>query len=839
MIKQKEDEILGWLRRLYPPDTPGLVWIGSKSTGFKGERFDPRDTPAMLREVAKRDRDPGVFVRMSTIRPEAEKRGTAEDSVAVAGFWADIDIAGPGHKHDPSRYEGRQLPPDLQAAESIIKGLPEPSAWISSGGGYYPMWLPVRPWVLGRDCTAEQWGELSVDLQTVIYNAAREQDWHFGMGTGDVARVLRIPGTINRKEPGNHRPCVVEWGGGPLYTFEELRALIPRAPESAAPHRVATLVDVAPEWRPAPAPIPTPPSRPASRFVAPASPFEQQPGAVGPLDDFARRNDLNELLVADGWTFAYEAQGRKHYARPGKHPRDGISGNVWDDGERQVLFVFSEGAGLPTYRGLSVGEWYAHRHHMGDLRQAARTLRAAGYGTPPTTPPAASSSNRDAPPGTSTPSQLPAVVETVTEDIWQARRIFGAIRNIAWERMVGPWAVLGGVLAQVACRVGPHMQLPPTVGGHASLNLFIGLVGPSGGGKGAATATAEELLGVKGRIPTKKLGTGQGIDASFTAQHPKEGAIQFNDVALFTVGEIDTLAAHSQMNGSTLLSTMREVYDGAALGAHYAAKEKRRPVGSHRYRAAIIAGIQPARAGVLLGDADGGTPQRWLWLPTNDVNPDPPSSRFVAPLSDGWWTDYDVWMPNGENPDDEPIEYREPKLIPICKAARDAIRAHRRRIVSMSLVEQAEGLGGHALLTRLKVAALLGFMEKRAEVLDEDWELAGVIMTQSERTRSVCQDVMNQNAAKSSIGRGKARALQAIAEQEEAEDLEGKKVERLAARLLKKLQGTGTPMTRGQLNVVAARDRKWLDQALGVMVEQGLAKAREEGKATWYESVTK
>jgi hypothetical protein len=78
-----------------------------------------------------------------------------------------------------------------------------------------------------------------------------------------------------------------------------------------------------------------------------------------------------------------------------------------------------------------------------------------------------------------------------------------------------------------------------------------------------------------------------------------------------------------------------------------------------------------------------------------------------------------------------------------------------------------------------------------------------------------------------------------VAEQEEAEDLEVKKVERLVARLLKKLQATGTPMTRGQLNVVAARDRKHLGQALDTMVEQGLAKSKEEGKATWYESVTK
>jgi hypothetical protein len=846
-MKQRDDEILGWLRRLYPPDTPGLVWIGSKSTNFRGERFQPQDLPAMLREVGKRDRDPGVFVRMSTIRPEAEKRGTAEDSVAVAGLWADIDVAGPGHKHDPSRYEGRGLVPSQADAEKLISTLPEPTAWIASGGGFYPMWLPEQPWVLGRDCTAEEWGRLSVDLQTVIYETAKQHGWHFGMGTGDIARILRIPGTVNRKVPEQPRPCYVEWGGGPTYTFDQLRELVPPA-ASAVEFAEQVTGEQLTDWQRqvlqtamvAPKPVPKLPEKPQSRFSAPASPFDEVPGAVGPLDDFARRNDLNELLVADGWTFAYESQGRRHYARPGKHPRDGISGNVWDDGDRQVLFVFSESAGLPTYRGISTGEYWARTRHGGDLREAARSLRRLGYGTAPTTGLPSTGTNEGARPGTNTPPALPAVVETVTEDIWTARPILGAIRNIAWERMVGPWAVLGGVLAQVACRIGPHMQLPPTVGGRASLNLFVGLVGPSGGGKGAATATAEELLGVRGRIPTKKLGTGQGIDASFTAQHPKEGAIQFNDVALFTVAEIDSLAAHSQMNGSTLLSTMREVYDGAALGAHYAAKEKRRPVGAHRYRAAVIAGIQPARAGVLLDDADGGTPQRWLWMPTNDVNPDPPSRRFVAPLVDGWWTDYEVWAPNGENPDDEPIEHREPVEMPICQSARDAIRAHRRRIIGMSLVEQAEGLGGHALLTRLKVAALLGFLEKRASVSEEDWELAGVIMTQSERTRAVCQDLLSQKAQKAAVVRGRVRALQVAAEEDAKVDEDEKRVDRLVAKIVKKLgDSAGETMTRGKLNAWAGRDRKWLDQALERATELGMIVGEQGQAAMHYRAVVK
>lgn len=838
------EQVQGWLRRLYPPDTPGLVWIGSKSTGFKGARFDPRDLPAMLREVTQRDQDPGVFVRMSTITPEAEKRGTAADSVAVAGFWADIDTGTEGHKHLPERYEGRELPPDQEAAEKLVElaRLPEPTAWVASGGGFYPMWLPKRPWLLGTDCTAEQWNELSVDLQTAIHSAATERGWHFGMGTGDIARILRIPGTINRKLPTNPRRCDVLWGGGPNYSFAELRGAIPRAEDAARSGAPWGLGAPPPNRAGAPAlMVPLPAVAPKSnRFSAPASSWEETPGAVGPLDDFAARNDLRDLLEADGWTFGYEHAGRRHYARPGKSPKDGVSGNVAEVDGRQVLFVFSEGAGLPTYRGLSAGEWYAWRHHGGDLREAARTLRRAGYGTPPETRLPGPSSNEERPAGASIPAALPALVETVTEDIWGRRPIFTAIRNIAWDRMVGPWAVLGATLAQVACRVGPHMQLPPIVGGPASLNLFVGLVGRSGGGKDAATAVAAELLGVSGRIPKKKLGTGQGIDASYTAQHPKEGPIQYNDVALFTVPEIDSLGAHSQMNGSTLMSTLREVYTGSALGAHYADKFKRRPVGEHRYRAAVLAGIQPARAGVLLDDADGGTPQRWVWMPTNDVNPTPPRRRLVPPGRDYWWVDYEAWMPNGENPDDEPVPVREPEFIAVCRTAWDTIRGNRARILAMDIDSDEEALNGHALLTRLKVAALLGFLERRAEVTDDDWELAGLIMTQSEQTRAKCQGKMRQKHEQTAVARGKARAAQAVAETEEAAKIEEQKIERLVGKIVKKLQTSpAETMTRGKLNAWAGRDRKFLDQALEQAQERGLIAAEQGSNAVHYRAAMK
>ncbi|WFF09095.1 hypothetical protein O7622_11295 [Micromonospora sp. WMMD1076] len=734
----------------------------------------------MLREVRKRERDPGVFVRMSTIRPEAEKRGTAEDSVALFGLWADIDIEGPGHKHDPSRYEGRRLPPDQAAAEAIVAHLPEPTAWIASGGGYYPMWLPVRPWVLGRDLTAEQWVELSEDLQASVYEAAKQNGWHFGVGTGDIARILRIPGTVNRKIEGDPRPCYVEWGGGPNYTYEELRAAIPQREKAPARPSAAP-----PASRQAPIPVPVP----SARLVAPVNGYESD--GLSPAEWFNQNNDLCALLEADGWTFAGERQGRRDYARPGKHPRDGISGNVMDDGGRQVLYVFSESAGLPTQQGLSPFDWYAERHHGGNAQEAARQIRGLMPKKAPTMAPGATGSAQMAGPG------LPATVRSVEEGFWARRPVLAAIRQSARVRRVGPFAVLGAVLAQVACRIGPHVVLPPTVGGVGSLNLFVGLVGPSGAGKDAAIDTADEILGRGAPNARVEAASGQGIDAAFTHPHPKEGPIQFCDSVLFEVSEIDSLAAAAGMNGSTTMPTLRKVFTGKALGAHYAAKDKRRPVGQHKYRAALVAGIQPARAGVLLDDADGGTPQRWVWLPTND--PTRYRGRFAMPeqVIEIGWTDYDTYSAVGVQPDDEPVKHKDRVVVEICPTAEQAILAVQEAKLGADLIGQAGDLQGHALFTRLKVAALLGFLGQRrgpAEVTEEDWEIAGLLMTVSEHTRGLCQQVLAEKARQTSVARGRSRARQAEAEADEAANIADERqqrIEELTGKAVEKLKAAG------------------------------------------------
>jgi hypothetical protein len=432
-------------------------------------------------------------------------------------------------------------------------------------------------------------------------------------------------------------------------------------------------------------------------------------------------------------------------------------------------------------------------------------------------------SPRTAPPRNHSASPPPLPPD---DDFWTARAPLGTIRDAARDRLVSPWATLGAVLAHVCSRIGPHVVLPPIVGSIASLNLFVALVGPSGAGKDAALGLARDLLWLDDQVPTHEVGTGQGIDSSYTTQ-TKNGPVQFCDAALFTITEIDSLAGHARMQGSTILATLRKVYSGSALGARYADKERRRPVRAHRYRAALVGGVQPARSGVLLNDADGGTPQRWLWLPTNDPGGRGAATEpFRAPRG-ALWQQFEYLQAYGEVGDDAPVPQRRQVELKVCETARTNIVEHRRRRLDAPLVG-GEDIDGHVLLTRLKVAAVLALFDGRVEVTDEDWHLAGIVMAVSHATRGVCEQALTEQ-------RSRANRARAADEIERTELVAEHTTQRVAATVLRVLRRRGDWMPRAELRrSLPGRDREHFESAVERLRGAGQIDEEESNRGTKY-----
>jgi hypothetical protein len=93
--------------------------------------------------------------------------------------------------------------------------------------------------------------------------------------------------------------------------------------------------------------------------------------------DAYRATPWADILQPQGWTYAHHHDGRDNWVRPGKTVAEGISATTIEDGP---LYVFSSNAGLPTERGLSKADVYAHYNHGGNLTEAARALSDLGYG---------------------------------------------------------------------------------------------------------------------------------------------------------------------------------------------------------------------------------------------------------------------------------------------------------------------------------------------------------------------------------------------------------------------------------------------------------------------------
>lgn len=84
----------------------------------------------------------GIYARVTTLSTLPDgSRGTEADSQELVGMWADIDIAGPGHKTT------KLLPGSIQDAKNIIElsDLPEPTVWVHSGGGCLPVVAAEQP----------------------------------------------------------------------------------------------------------------------------------------------------------------------------------------------------------------------------------------------------------------------------------------------------------------------------------------------------------------------------------------------------------------------------------------------------------------------------------------------------------------------------------------------------------------------------------------------------------------------------------------------------------------------------------------------------------------------
>ena len=203
----------------------------------------------------------------------------------------------------------------------------------------------------------------------------------------------------------------------------------------------------------------------------------------------------------------------------------------------------------------------------------------------------------------------------MTEDeFWSATDQLTLIYRWARASYVAPWALLYAVLLRAVASTGPHVMLPGPPA-PASLNMGVVLVGRSGAGKGVADKLSRVVWPAD--IHEEGLGSGQGVAELFREQKNPEDRITR---AIFTVSEVDHLAALHSSQGNSTRAALKAALTGDRLGSKGASSATTRSVPADSYRLGLSISAQFGHTAVLMDDVSGGTPQRLLWASVTESN---------------------------------------------------------------------------------------------------------------------------------------------------------------------------------------------------------------------------
>jgi hypothetical protein len=407
------------------------------------------------------------------------------------------------------------------------------------------------------------------------------------------------------------------------------------------------------------------------------------------------------------------------------------------------------------------------------------------------------------------PTRSRSHLEDIEQGFWDSRESLKMVWQTSMANLVPPWAVLAICAARGLSQVRPHVVLPPVISRRGSLNWFGAIVAGPAGGKTTSGEVAEYL--VPGHILTCYQGTGEGILASFgQAGDPGDpNSVPEHEAIMLDVDEVDTLGAVSNRQGATLMPILRSAFSGATLAFSYANRDKRRYVRKHTYRMTGIVGMQPKRAGWILADSDGGTPQRFMWFPATD-------SRMRAARP---WETGPLTLP-------KLTDWLYPRTIVIPKVAE--------QLLVTEHIKRQQGdqnaLDGHALFCREKFAYALTVLDGRVDMSEEDWELSGIAAEISLYTRQLVIDELKNAARIEALDRGEIRGIEMHAADEAKEYESAERVRRVLRWVLEKITDAGDDgINQPDLNRrCASRDRRWLPAALQVAQSNGLIRQTAE-----------
>ncbi|GFG73586.1 hypothetical protein [Mycobacterium botniense] len=283
---------------------------------------------------------------------------------------------------------------------------------------------------------------------------------------------------------------------------------------------------------------------------------------------------------------------------------------------------------------------------------------------------------------------------------------------------------------------------------------------------------------------------------------------------------------------------LRKAWMGERLGFGWANAEKAVVVVGHRYRMTMVVGVQPGRGGALLQDSDGGTPQRFIWLPTTDPDaPDEPPEEPEPLRLPAWPRPGDEqeatadddgpklkFGPRDEYKLDMPADKSGFHVLGLPPSVVETVRREQKAKLRGQVPEN-QALDAHATLARLKVAVGLMWMNGRTDkVTEEDWDLAGVVMSVSNASRTEVQAALKTKAGEANRMRGRADAEREVVK---ADVLREKAITRVAEGIRRKLRKQNDRTLNEVKKCFSNDDRQYVEPALELLQQVGDVEAKQ------------
>jgi len=228
-----------FLRALWGDRPPGYVELWA----LRGKRSQYLTNPVGADVIAS-EGTPDVYTGtcLAYQRMDGARRAPAAQRIAIAGLWLDLDVNG-----GPDSKTG--VAPSKADALIVAGALLAPTLVVDSGYGVHAWWLLDQPWRFATIAEQQQAAQASAQWYALHRARAQARGWSIDH-THDLARLLRVPGTVNGKDRDNPAPVRALASEGPRYERAELLQLCATAGlvDSGRTLRPVTPLDVLIRW---------------------------------------------------------------------------------------------------------------------------------------------------------------------------------------------------------------------------------------------------------------------------------------------------------------------------------------------------------------------------------------------------------------------------------------------------------------------------------------------------------------------------------------------------------------------------------------------------------------